>query len=138
MNYSTTTSWKQNMAFETQIGSHKVMTDAPKEAGGDDKAASPKKLMMASLAGCTGVDVVEILKKMRIKIDDLLITVDAELTEDVPSLYKSMHITFEFKGDSLPLDKLKHAVELSQNKYCGVSMMYKKIMDISWEIRYHQ
>ncbi|WP_136798643.1 MULTISPECIES: OsmC family protein [Desulfosediminicola] len=129
------THWKENMAFDSKVGPHSVITDAPVEAGGGDTAASPKKLMMVSLAGCTGVDVVEILKKMRVDFEDLVITVEAELTDEVPSVYSAMHIIYEFKGQNLPEDKLKRAVELSQEKYCGVSMMYKKIMDITWEIR---
>ncbi len=138
MKTSIQTHWQQNMAFDSTVGSHSVPTDAPAEAGGDDSAASPKKLMMVALAGCTGVDVVEILKKMRVEIDDLLITVEAELTDDVPSVYSSMHIIYTFKGKELAMDKLTRAVELSQDKYCGVSMMYKRIMDISWEIQYEQ
>jgi putative redox protein len=138
MKTSIQTNWQQNMAFESTVGRHSVPTDAPLEVGGDDSAASPKKLMMVSLAGCTGVDVVEILKKMRVEIDDLQITVEAELTDEVPSVYSSMHIIYRFRGKDLAMDKLKRAVELSQDKYCGVSMMYKKIMDISWEIRFEQ
>jgi putative redox protein len=138
MKTSIETQWQQNMTFDSKVGQHNVRTDAPAEVGGDDSAASPKKLMMVSLAGCTGVDVVEILKKMRVEIDDLLITVEAELTDEVPSVYTAMHIIYTFKGKDLSVDKLTRAVELSQDKYCGVSMMYKKIMDISWEIRYEQ
>lgn len=130
------TRWKRNVTFESRAGLHRVVTDAPVEAGGDDSAVSPKKLMMVALAGCTGVDVVEILKKMRVEINDLLITVEAELTDEVPSVYSSMHIIYDFKGVDLDLNKLQRAVELSQEKYCGVSMMYKKIMDVTWEIKY--
>lgn len=129
------TRWKQNLAFESEIDGHLIVTDAPVSVGGDDLGASPKKMMMASLSGCTGVDVVSILKKMRVEIDDLVITVDSELTEDMPSMYSSMHITYLFKGKNLDESKLTRAVELSQEKYCGVSMMYGKIMDISWEIK---
>ena len=136
MKTSIQTSWKENMAFESRIGKHSIVTDAPVDAGGDNSGASPKKLMMTSLAGCTGVDVVIILKKMRVNIDDLIITVDAVLTEEVPSVYRSMHIIYEFRGNDLDVDKLQRAVELSQEKYCGVSIMYKRIMDITWEIKY--
>jgi len=135
MKNSIQTRWKKNLLFESMVGKHKVITDAPAEAGGDDTAASPKKMMMVALAGCTGVDVAEILRKMRVEIDDLLITVEAELTDDVPSLYTSMHIIYEFKGKDLPINKLNRAVELSQEQYCGVSMMYKKMMSITWEIK---
>ncbi|OEU58771.1 MAG: osmotically inducible protein C [Desulfobulbaceae bacterium S3730MH12] len=136
MKTSIKTSWKENMAFESRIGEHNIVTDAPVDVGGDNSGASPKKLMMASLAGCTGIDVVLILKKMRVNIDDLIITVDAVLTEEVPSVYQSMNIIYEFSGNDLDVDKLQRAVELSQEKYCGVSIMYKRIMDITWEIKY--
>jgi len=126
------------MSFESQMGEHSIITDGSVEVGGDNSGASPKSLMMASFAGCTGIDVVLILKKMRVKIDGLIITVDAELTEEVPSVYSSMHITYEFKGKDLSTDKLQRAIKLSQEKYCGVSIMYKKIMDITWEIKYQR
>lgn len=135
MKTSIETHWKENMTFDSLVGGHSVITDAPESVGGNDSGASPKKLMMASLAGCTGIDVVMILKKMRIEIEDLKITIDAELTDEEPSLYSSMHITYLFKGDGLVMDKLKKAVQLSQEKYCGVSMMYRKIMDITWKIK---
>lgn len=135
MENSIQTKWKTNLAFDSEVGGHHVITDAPVSVGGDDSGASPKKLMMVSLAGCTGIDVVAILKKMRVEIEDLRITVEAELTDEEPSLYSAMHIIYDFKGDKLPHEKLKRAVELSQDKYCGVSMMYKKIMDITWEIK---
>lgn len=135
MNTSIQTSWKANLAFDSAIDDHHVITDAPVSVGGDGSGASPKKLMMASLAGCTGIDVIAILKKMRVAIDDLDITVQAELTDEEPSLYSAMHIIYDFKGQNLPYEKLKRAVELSQEKYCGVSMMYGKVMDISWEIK---
>jgi len=124
------------MTFVSQMGEHNIITDASIDAGGDNSGTSPKALMMTSLAGCTGIDVVLILKKMRVEIDDLIITVDAELTEEVPSVYSSMHITYEFKGKDLNIDKLERAIKLSQEKYCGVSIMYKQIMKISWEINY--
>ena len=127
--------WQKNLAFDSVIDDHHVLTDAPVSVGGNGSGASPKKLMMASLAGCTGIDVIAILKKMRVEVDDLNITVEAKLTDDEPSLYSAMHIIYAFTGKDLSYDKLKKAVELSQEKYCGVSMMYKKIMDITWEIR---
>lgn len=137
MKISTKTRWMENMAFTSRVGNHNVVTDAPVESGGDDSGASPKKLMMVALAGCSGVDVVEILRKMRVKIDDLLITVEAELTDEVPALYSAMHIIYTFSGKDLDLQKLQRAVELSQEKYCGVSMMYRKMMKITWEVVYN-
>ncbi len=130
-----TTRWKGNLAFSSQLEGHEVLTDASEVHGGDNSAPSPKPLMAVALAGCTGIDVVSILKKMRVEVEDCTIVIESEQTEEIPSVYKSMHIIYDFKGKDLDFDKLKRAVELSQDKYCGVSAMYKKIMDITWEIK---
>lgn len=135
MKNSVKTRWKGNLNFSSQVGDHEVVTDAPELHGGDNAAPSPKPLMVAALAGCTGVDVISTLKKMRVELEDFSMEVESEQTEDIPSVYTSMHIIYEFKGKDLDPNKLKRAVELSQDKYCGVSAMYKKIMDISWEIK---
>ncbi len=130
-----TTRWKGNLAFSSQLEGHEVLTDASEVHGGDNSAPSPKPLMAVALAGCTGIDVVSILKKMRVEVEDCTIVIESEQTEEIPSVYKLMHIIYDFKGKDLDFDKLKRAVELSQDKYCGVSAMYKKIMDITWEIK---
>lgn len=129
------TDWLGKMKFSAGIGVHHLLTDAPVAHGGDDSAPNPKSLMMASLAGCTGVDVVTILNKMRVPFDTFAIEVEAELTDSEPALFSKMHLIYCFTGHNLPLEKLTRAVELSQEKYCGVSMMYRKIMEITWEIR---
>jgi putative redox protein len=129
------TTWKGNLTFESMVGDHPVVTDAPVTIGGQDAGASPKQLMLASLAGCTGIDVAMILEKMRVKFDDLIITVEADATEDIPSVYTAMHITYTFKGSGLDLKKLSKAVELSHDKYCGVSKMYASFLKMSWEIK---
>ncbi len=126
--------WQSNMAFSSNIDGHTVVTDAPESIGGANSGPSPKKLMMASLAGCSGIDVTMILGKMRVEVEDFTIEVAGELSNEEPSLYTKMHLRYIFKGKNLPFEKLKRAVELSQEKYCGVSIMYAKIMDISWEI----
>lgn len=127
--------WKGNLAFESMVGDHAVVTDAPVEFGGDNSGASPKKLMLTALAGCTGIDVASILEKMRVQIDDLAITVEAEATEEIPSVYEAIHIIYAFKGDNLDEKKLSKAIQLSHDKYCGVSKMYESFLKISWEIQ---
>ncbi len=135
MKTSITSKWQGNLAFSSRVGDHEVRTDASAAHGGDNSGASPKMLMMVALAGCTGVDVVAILKKMRVEVDDFAMTVESELTDEMPSVYSSMHLIYEFAGVGLDREKLRKAVELSQDKYCGVSAMYRKIMEITWEIR---
>lgn len=135
MKSSMKTSWRGKMAFDSLIGEHVVRTDASEKFGGDNSAASPKSLMMVALAGCTGVDVVTILQKMRVELSGFDIDVECELTDEIPSTYTKMHLIYSFKGKALDPAKLKKAIELSQDKYCGVSAMYRKVMEISWEMK---
>lgn len=128
-------SWKGKMAFETKIGDHTLLMDAAEENGGDNNGPRPKLLLMAALAGCTGMDVVSILKKMRVEIESFELQVEGELTEEHPKHYKNMHLVYVFKGKNLPLDKLEKAVNLSQDQYCGVSASYKKAMQVTYEIK---
>lgn len=126
---------RQSLAFISTVGDHEVRTDAGVVHGGENSGASPKMLMMVALAGCTGVDVAVILKKMRVAVEDMTITVEGDLTDDNPSVFRAMHPVYEFVGKDLDLEKLQKAVELSQEKYCGVNAMYRRIMEITWEIR---
>ena len=127
--------WKKGMAFEADVNGFKILLDAAEEVGGENKGPRPKPLMMVALAGCTGMDVVSILKKMRVNFEDLNIRIEGDLTDDHPKHFTKMHIIYEFKGTELPMDKLKKAVELSQEQYCGVSASYKKAMELSYDIK---
>ena len=129
------TSWKGNMMFDANVGGHHVLMDAHASVGGENKGARPKELMLASLAGCTGMDVVSILKKMRVEFAGLNIRVTGDVTEDHPKHYEKMHVIYEFTGQNLPLDQLKKAITLSQERYCGVSYVYKKAIEVTWEIK---
>ncbi|HKJ78245.1 MAG TPA: OsmC family protein [Prolixibacteraceae bacterium] len=128
-------SWKDNVAFEADMDGHTVTVDATKEAGGSDLGPRPKKLMLTALAGCTGVDVIMILKKMKVVPDAFNVIVEADVTDDHPKHYNKMKIVYQFKGKGLPLDKLKKAVKLSETTYCGVTAVYKKAMNMESEIR---
>ncbi len=103
--------------------------------GGKDLGPRPKPLILVALAGCTGMDVIAILKKMKVNPDYFNVDVKGEVTEEHPKQFSSMHIVYEFRGKDLPLDKLQKAIDLSQEKYCGVSAMLKKAMPITSEIR---
>jgi putative redox protein len=109
--------------------------DAAEAVGGGNKGPRPKPLMLAALAGCTGMDVVSILKKMRVELDDLDVTVEGDLTEEHPKQFYKMNVIYEFKGKGLPLEKLKKAVSLSEERYCGVSAFYKKAIEVTSEIK---
>ncbi len=127
--------WKGNMAFDAVIGDHKINMDLDEERGGNDLGPRPKPLMLAALGGCTGLDVISILKKMKIVPEYFNMHVEAHQTEDLPKRYEKIKIIYEFKGKNLSLDKIKKAIELSQDKYCGVSAVYKKSIEISYEVK---
>ncbi len=130
-----TTKWLGNMAFEGLVSGHKIIIDAEPHVGGENRGARPKSLMLLSLGGCTGMDVISILKKMRVEVTDLNVIVEGELTEDHPKHYHTIHVIYEFTGKNLSPEKLQKAVELSEEKYCGVSVVYKKAVKITSEIR---
>lgn len=127
--------WLENMAFKTQLNGHELILDASTEGGGENRGPRPKILMMVALAGCTGMDVVSILRKMRVEVEGFNVRVEGELTEEHPKHYTSMKVIYEFKGKGLPMEKLEKAVNLSEERYCGVNASYKKAMAISTEIR---
>jgi putative redox protein len=134
MKHIVDTSWQGEMKFDALVSGHHVTMDALPVSGGNDEGARPKELMLAALAGCTGMDVISILKKMRIEPVFFNVRVEAEMTEEHPKHYKAMHIIYEFKGDGLEMDKLQKAVDLSQERYCGVSTVYRKALEITYEI----
>ena len=127
--------WMGDMAFEAAIREHRVLMDANEESGGHNKGPRPKPMLMASLAGCTGMDVMSILKKMKVEVRDLNIRVEGTIAEEHPKIYTSIHLIYEFKGENMPMDRLLRAIELSQEKYCGVSLSLQKAMPVTWEIK---
>jgi putative redox protein len=128
-------SWTDNIAFETEMDGHKLIIDASEESGGSNLGPRPKKLMLTALAGCTGIDVIMILKKMKIVPEAFNVIVESELTEEHPKYYNKTKIIYQFKGKNLPIDKLEKAIKLSETKYCGVSAVYRKAMEMEHEIR---
>ena len=135
MKTSVIINWKNNMAFETEINGHKITIDANEESGGNDTGPRPKPLMLLALAGWTGMDVVSILKKMKVEVEKFNVEVVADLTEEHPKHFFKMHVIYKFWGNDLPLDKIEKAVQLSDEKYCGVSAVYKKALELTHEIQ---
>lgn len=127
-------SLKGNMAFEMNLDGHKLITDAAEEIGGNNLGPRPKQLLLAGLIGCTGIDVMSILDKMKVQVDDCRIEVLADITEEHPKVYKDIHLIYRFKGKDLPRKNLEKAVALSQEKYCGVSAMLQKVTSVTYEI----
>jgi putative redox protein len=120
MKESVIVNWEKGMAFEANVDGFKIKLDHKDDKGGKNTGPRPKPLMMVALAGCTGMDVVSILEKMRVELKDFAVKIDGDLTEEHPKHFTKMHIIYEFTGKDLPYDKLKKAIELSQERYCGV------------------
>jgi putative redox protein len=127
--------WDEGMSFTSTIDGHKIVIDAAEEFGGRNKGPTPKPLVLTSLCGCTGMDVVSILRKMKIDFSGFKVTAKAEIADEHPKVYKKIDLIYEFKGKDLPPDKLKKAVELSQERYCSISAMLRKACQLNYEIK---
>lgn len=128
--------WKGQMLFESVAPEGSVMIDADKAVGGQGKGLRPKAMMLTSLAGCTAMDVISLLKKMRAEVDDFKISVEANLTDEHPKFYDKVKVTYHFFGSDFKKDKIEKAVNLSVERYCGVFEMFRQFSDISHEIVY--
>ena len=126
--------WANEMAFEAEVNGFKIMIDAEERVGGKNRGPRPKPLTLVSLAGCTGMDVISILTKMRVKPDYFNVEVSGELTDEHPKYYHTIKLRYIFRGENLPMDKLEKAVNLSQERYCGVTAMLQKAAKIIHEI----
>ena len=126
--------WKDGMAFEADVNGFKLTLDAAEAVGGRNLGPKPKPLTLVSLAGCTAMDVISILKKMRIEPDYFNVEVEGDMTDEHPKYYHKIHIRYIFRGKDLPKAKLEKAVNLSQDRYCGVSEMLIKASKITNEI----
>lgn len=128
-----TITWTSGMAFEAEQEGQHIPIDVP-GPDGTSRGVRPKGLLLAGLGGCTGMDVVSILEKMRVPFEGLAVDVSADQSDDHPKVFTAIRVTYRFKGRDLPMDKLARAVQLSQEKYCGVSAMLGKTATITTEI----
>jgi len=115
------TQWMGKMQFNTLVNGHTIVMDAPERVGGEDAGTIPKPLVLTALSGCTGMDIISILRKSQKEIQELNIKVTGELSKQMPIEYLSMNLIYDFKGDASCRNAAIDAVNLSQEKYCGVS-----------------
>ncbi len=128
------TQWMGKMQFNALINGHSVIMDAPERAAGEDNGPIPKPFILAALSGCTGMDIVALLRKANQRIDDLDMKVTGELSKQAPMQYIAIHVQYLFKADVSAKEAVLNAVTDSQEKYCGVSSMLKKAIPVTWEI----
>lgn len=108
------------MAFQAHLDGHRFMVDADTQFGGRDLGPKPKGLLLTSLAGCTAMDVIAILNKMRVSPSRFEVKVDGDLADEHPKKFVSIRTEYLFEGEDLPVDKVKKAVNLSEERYCGI------------------
>ncbi len=131
-----TTRFEGGMRFTSHLDNHTIIIDTPANDGGTDMGPRPKKLMLSSLAGCTGIDVVSMLNKMRVEFSDFSMDIEADLTEETPKTYEWVKITYKIKVKEEDQEKVQRAVSMSKEKYCGVSAMFSAFADMEYEIEY--
>lgn len=130
------TIWKGKMHFECLVNEHIIHLDKLEKHGGDNYGPRPKPLLLTAIGGCTGMEIISILEKMRLAIEQLEIDVDGEVTEGQPKMYKAVHIVFKVKGISQDKLKIERAITLAVEKYCGVVAMVKQFAKVYFEIKF--
>lgn len=123
------------LAFTANIDEYKVPMDTTDETT-QHFGPSPKKMMLASLAGCTGIDVVSILNKMKVDFSEFNIDIHAHLTDEHPKIYDEVEIIYSIKIKEEDHAKMERAVVLSKEKYCGVSAMFSAFAKVKFTIHY--
>ena len=130
------TRWIKDLTFEGISEEHHVAIDTSIEGGGNNTGMSPKKLLLCSLCACSGIDVVLILKKMKVEYSLLEIHAEAEQTTEDPKVFTYINLTYTTDASKEDEAKFRRAVELSQEKYCGISLMLKKHCPINYTIHH--
>lgn len=125
------------MQFNALVNGHTIVMDGPEKVGGEDNGPIPKPLVLTALSGCTGMDIVSLLRKNQREVSNFEVDVRGELSQSHPLQYIAIHLDYLFTGPKEHQDAALQAVKLSQDKYCGVSDMLKKIMPVTWKVIYN-
>ena len=137
MKHEIETMWMGKMQFNALVNGHTVIMDAPERVGGEDQGPIPKPFVLTALSGCTGMDVVKLLRKEGKELKDFNLKVSGEISKQAPIEYTSAHVVYEMQGDIADERAALDAVMQSQEKLCGVSHMLKKFMPVTWEVMYN-
>ena len=127
---TTHTTWNGGLAIESTFDGHSISLNGATGEDGLRLGFGPKALLLSGLAGCSGIDVVDILTKMKVEFAGLEIIANAEQTEEHPRVFKEIGITYRIQTSKENEGKVQRAVDLSLQKYCGVAAMLSKHTDI--------
>ena len=126
----------KGISFAGKTDSHHWVTmDGPEEFGGSSAGARPKELLLIALGGCTASDVVNILKKKKADLNDIEINITAEVADEHPQVYTKIQLEYVLYGENLKQADVERAIELSQTKYCSVTKMLEKAIEITHSYR---
>jgi putative redox protein len=134
MTHNIETQWMGKMQFNALVNGHTVIMDAPERVGGEDQGPIPKPFVLSALSGCTGMDVIALLRKAGVQLYDLTLKVSGEISKQAPIEYVAAHIIYDMKGEEKDSTAALDAVTQSQEKICGISHMLKKIMPVTWQV----
>jgi len=124
--------WIDGMRFvATDSMGHSIVMDASKHVGGEGSGFSPLELLLAALGGCTGIDIVDIMRKQRENVEDLEIVVSGKRAKEPPRVYTRIHVNYRIKGKAIKEKKVQRAIELSEDKYCSVRAMLHAKTDMT-------
>jgi putative redox protein len=129
--------WMGKMQFNALVNGHTIIMDAPERVGGENNGPIPKPFVLTALSGCTGMDVIVLLRKAGKQLQDLNLKVSGEISKQPPIEYTSVHLVYEMKGNEEDKQAALDAVMHSQENICGVSHMLKKIMPVTWQVIYN-
>lgn len=128
--------WVDGLKFEGKFSTgHAITMDTSIEQGGTDSGPRPVELLLAGLAGCTGMDVIAILKKKRQDVTAFTVHVQGERRNEQPRSFTKLHVVYEVTGRKIDAEAVRQAVHLSEDKYCSVAAMLRCAAPITREIR---
>lgn len=130
------TKWLGGLDFESSNPGGTFTISAAKEQGGSGEGLRPKALMLNSLAGCSAMDIANLVMKMRAEMDTFTIDVEGDLTDEEVQTYHTFRVSYNFFGSNLDEEKLEKIVKLSTEKYCGVMLMFRQFAKIEITINY--
>lgn len=139
MSMKTTIKWIDGMMMVGESASgHAVVMDGPEELGGKNLGIRPMEMLLLGMGGCTTIDVVSTLKKMREVVRDCHAEISAERADEHPKVFTKIHIHFVVKGTNLNEKKVAKAISLSADKYCSASIMLGKTAKVTHDFETHE
>lgn len=122
------------MTFQGVVEDKVILLDADPKAGGNGAGVKPKALLLIALGGCTGMDVVSLLNKMRENFKSFEVNIEATIDPDDPLVYSSFDVTYLISGAEIHTPKVVKAVQMSMQTYCGVATMLRKVAPVNYHI----